>query len=151
MWCTPDKAKMLFTVKCISQRQVGRRSAKPLHRSLASLHAYGGALCSVTCSQRKYHHYHRYIIARRFAKAALRCWCLSQAHPPSGSVLCIVSVCPIQLCICKTLFRHLALVFWKPCNVVLLSYFLYELFTDSLFYVLIRKCNSFALFVSFEP
>lgn len=38
----------------ISHRQAGRRMACPLHRNFTSPHAYGGALYSVTCSQRKY-------------------------------------------------------------------------------------------------
>ena len=46
-------------------------AGQPLHRIFrASLHAYGGAFYSVTCSQRKYHCSRLRILARSSAKAA---------------------------------------------------------------------------------
>lgn len=42
--------------------------------SCASLHAHGGALCSVTYSQRKYHYSHICLMADSPAGGCLRCW-----------------------------------------------------------------------------
>ena len=48
-------------------------AGQPLHRIFrASLHSYGGAFYSVTCSQRKYHYFRLRILARSCAKAALQ-------------------------------------------------------------------------------
>ena len=81
---------------------------QPLHRIFrASLHAYGGAFYSVTCSQRKYHCSRLRILARSSAKAASqrgvsRSSLFSPLRDLSSRTRCTaqrrqnVSVCPIH-------------------------------------------------------
>ena len=86
----------------ISHRQAGRRMACPLHRTLTSPHAYGGALYSVTCSQRKYHY--RSMQSWPAALPKLLCGVgvyRKRTHRPARTW----ASCPVALfsCICKTL------------------------------------------------
>lgn len=67
---------------------VGKTDGGGLGRSIGyqtSLHSHGGAFCSVTCSQRKYHCPRIDIMASSPALDCSRRWCSSQAHPPTGS------------------------------------------------------------------
>ena len=83
-------------------------AGQPLHRIFrASLHAYGGAFYSVTCSQRKYHCSRLRILARSFAEAASQrgvsrsslfspLWGLSLRTRCTAQRRQNVSVCPIH-------------------------------------------------------
>ena len=83
-------------------------AGQPLHRIFrASLHAYGGAFYSVTCSQRKYHCSRLRIMARGSAKATSqrgvsRSSLFSPLRDLSSRTRCTaqrrqnVSVCPIH-------------------------------------------------------
>lgn len=79
--------------------------------SRASLHAYGGALYSVMCSQRKYHNTRLRVLADSPANGCLQRWCFSlcpwSLHLPnlghSRRTRCPaqrrrnISACPMQL------------------------------------------------------
>ena len=65
-----------------------RQPAKLLHRILrASLHTYGGALYSVTCSQRKYHYPQIYVVAPT-SLLPVAASCFSLGAPEASPVNC---------------------------------------------------------------
>ena len=80
-----------------SHRQAGRWMACPLHRNFTSPHAYGGALYSVTCSQRKYHYRSMQSWPAALPKLLCGVGVYRKRTHRSAPHICFVPGCSIQL------------------------------------------------------